>query len=488
MSSINVSSALYLKQTSGTHYYSSDNINWTPISAYPLTINNTVSPTQVSVIFTTNMTFTSGTQYFIINSNDILVDGEGYTMTISSVTGYQGLISIASGKKNITTQNFKISSSSSSLASYAGWLYGDSCASSASSGTYTVSNCSSNGPIPTDGGGIIGRNFLLSASGCTLTVTKCFSVGAIATSNAGGICGYYFLNGSSSCTVTIQNCYSLGSIAGAAGGIIGGSCCVSTPGSSSVTVQNCYSLGNIGSGAGGIVGPSAIYTTVSNCYSTGTGTTNTGAIFGSSTGATCVASRCYASGASASSIMGSSSSGTVSNCYSEAANSSSGWSDTHALSVLQSYGTIWLSVSANTQWFLLAFNAAVYASLNQSAVPSSNGTVTSYAGLFSSPYTYTIVAPPSNFSINSSTGVITGTSQTPPQTYQVYVYASYTGANYDYNISLLTFNIISTVLSQPFGFSGTRVINTIYDAKRRTRAGGAVAPKKKGAYTGQSIF
>ncbi len=184
-----------------------------------------------------NLTFYSS-QYFIIASNGINIQGDNYTITINNISGYPGLIQCNTAYTNININNLGVLSVGSSLSPFAGWIF------QAIIGIFSVTcyNCYSTGEISNNSGGIFG----IGSSG---TATNCYSTGEIS-NGSGGIFGY---GGSGTAT----NCYSTGAI-GNSGGIFG-------TGSSGIAT-NCYSTGAI-IGGGGIFGPGL--GTAINCYCIG---------------------------------------------------------------------------------------------------------------------------------------------------------------------------------------------------------------------------
>lgn len=176
-------------------------------------------------------------------------DGQGYTVTISNVTGTSGLFANTSGDE---VKNLHIASSNSTLANNAGWFTAQDTGSS-------FTNVSSDGYITPGSGGIIGI-------ANSTSIDKAFSTGVIAASGGGIV-------GSNSQNVTISNSYSTGYVADNAGGIVGQN-------SSLAVVISAYSLGNIGTNAGGIIGADALGPTISNVYAVGAIGSNGGGIVG----------------------------------------------------------------------------------------------------------------------------------------------------------------------------------------------------------------
>ena len=289
---------------------SSVTLNSSNIGTYtfPITINGGTSGTPTVITLSSNLTLTTVNSYFIIGSQYITFNGAGYTITISSVTNYTGLIQNGTGTNafdNVAINNLTISSSSSTITSNSGWIckrfFGTN---STVTTNVTMSNCSSNGPILTNGGCIGGSNV-------TIKMTSCFGSGTISSANGGGgLIGQIATN----CTAT--NCYYTADIGSGCGGIFGKT-------ASNCTATNCYATGQIlNNSGGGIFGTSSSNCTATKCYYLGTSIgQQAGGIFGGG-GNTCVANYCFSKapiGNSAGGIFGdnTSTSCTANNCYSE---------------------------------------------------------------------------------------------------------------------------------------------------------------------------
>ncbi len=241
---------LYIKSINSEIFCSTNNSTWNTINnkmPFILAKSSPSSTNKLNVIFTTDITITNSSQYFIIGSDYIEIDGNNKKIILSNVNNYEGLINNGSvstnGYSNIIVKNINVPAGSSLLKTNGGWI----CQKywSKNSSGCEVFNCFSLGTISSNSGGISGSN----SSG---SFTKCYSTGIIGL-YGGGICGK-----ESSATVT--NCYSFGTIKSNSGGIFGNS--------SSGTAINCYSLGNysLSSNAGGIFSSTTTGTTT-NCYS-----------------------------------------------------------------------------------------------------------------------------------------------------------------------------------------------------------------------------
>jgi hypothetical protein len=219
---IDASGTLLLQQLAGSDVqYSTDNgTSWTN-AAWPVTLNNTDTANTLEVTFTTDLSFNTLNQYFILDSSNITIDGSSNVVNIN-VDLYQGLVqngtSDTSGNSNITIRNLGVES------------------------TYTLQNNS----------GWIGQQYF--GNGATdILVTNCYSTGNIY-NKTGGILGTRSL-----CYVT--NCYSTGNI-NVGGGIFGENSLAGA------IATNCYSTGSNTEG-GGIFDSTLIQVQATNCYSTG---------------------------------------------------------------------------------------------------------------------------------------------------------------------------------------------------------------------------
>jgi hypothetical protein len=291
---------VYFRQNNSDVQYSTNQTTWNTVSTFPITITNInpVSGNMLMVLFTTELTLSTVSHYFICGSAYITFDGQNNTCLINNVANYPGLIQNGSeasnGKNYITVQNINSDTlGSSTLANDGGWI---GCSFfGISANNVLITNCTSTGDISGSAGGICGSYAGYSGS---VTVSDCTSSGAISGSQAGGICGY---GTGSSGSVTVSNCTSSGAISGSrAGGICG----VDAGVYGSVSVINCTSSGAIsGSGAGGICADRAGRlgsATISNCYSSGTiSGFNVGGICGFFAGYDGSANmyNCYSSGA-----------------------------------------------------------------------------------------------------------------------------------------------------------------------------------------------
>jgi len=218
------------------------------ITSFPVTLINSTpmdSALVVHLIFTHTI---DASIYFIIGSNNILIDGDNIPKVINAFS-YSGLICNGTSEdipyNLIIVRNITVSGNGT-LATGAGWICGRYF------GNCQMINCSSYLPI-NYGGGLFGSN-------CdTCTATNCFTTGEIY--SGGGIFG----NTCDNCTAT--SCHTTGNI-DYGGGIFG----QYTFGCSAIL---CYTTGIITSYAGGIFGTtcnqgkSNLTCTANKCYSTG---------------------------------------------------------------------------------------------------------------------------------------------------------------------------------------------------------------------------
>lgn len=473
---------LYLQQTGSDYFYRINNGD--PVQTYfPLLISNTndtPASNLLKVIFTTDLTFTGNFGYIEMRTNGIQIgdtavqnDGTKATITIDGVTDYNGFI-INDGRNDTYVYNLHIAAvNGSTLAAGEGWIgrqgYGKD-------GTNNfIIGCSSDGDISFSGGGIVGIDAArqLAGGNPTLTIVGCSSSGSIG-QFAGGIVGSSAASGSGA-TVTIEKCSSSGTtietngggIVGAQAGVGGGSC----------FVGKCYSTGTIGVQAGGIcgyqAGMSGGFVYVNDSYSRGNIQATGGGIYGA--GAAVIsgaanATNCYSSGSlttSGTGIFGSGSEGSPpSACY--VANGS--WSTSAANAAM---GTSdFITVVANQPFELRDIGPSPYSlttvvgedmsfTFSASVAAGSSSTAAVLAGISS----FSIVEidgesplETPSITINSTTGVISTTSETFVGTFQIVVRA----VTNPYSITRFTLTVTeappptpptpSTQLPVPIGF------------------------------------
>jgi hypothetical protein len=360
---------VYFRQNNSNIEYSVIPSTWNT-ALFTITITNTTTPVAgniLTVLFTTDLTLSTASHYFICGSPYITFDGQNNTCIIN-VANYPGLIQNGSGavigKNYITVQNIN-TVGTSTLATGGGWI-GCSYFGRSANNVF-ITNCTSSGAISGNAGGICGAYAGTSGS---VTVSNCTSSGAISV-NAGGICGFYA--GSNRGSVTVSNCTSSGVISG---NNAGGICGLFAGDNGSVSVSNCTSSGAIsGSSAGGICGAYAGSfrgsATISNCYSSGIiSGQNAGGICGRYAGGfnngSASVSNCYSSGAisgvSAGGIYGANKSNTATESNTYVANGN--WSSNVANNQLtgnpsvSNPGLIWAYYIVNTPYILTVFYVA----------------------------------------------------------------------------------------------------------------------------------
>jgi len=480
---------VYIRQNASVVEFSTNASTWSTIN-FPMTVRNT-SPGSgiVQVLFTTDITMTSALGYFICGTNSIQfgsrtlkTDGTRPLITINySGNNYPGLIQNGitgvNGYNNIYVINLRVAASGTTFLGSGGWVVQDffgrggsnnrilNCSSDGpianscggiggsyvgnSSGDVTISGCTTSGSIGNNGGGIVGT-YGGSASGA-LTITNCSSSGTIG-SSAGGLCGLYVGYGG---TVTITNCFSTGSIGG--GGLVGS---YSAQGGT-INVSKSYSTGNIAANCAGIIADNAgtgLGTVIiSGCYSTGSIGLSGAGILGGNNGPSVFLTTCYTTGALAGSNggirFGTSIDGTTN--YSEGNNGSSGWKDSNALPVLGTTG--WISIAPNTPYELSVFRYTPYTTTNiqsnyleqtSTSETVQQGNTTTTVGLASG---FSLVGASPGITINSTTGLITTTTNLTPGTYTLRVR---TTAEYSMSTFVLT---VTAIPPPPSTASGGRV-------------------------------
>jgi hypothetical protein len=364
---ITANSSIEFFDVSGNFSYKVDNgaTNSLDMSIdFPITLQCDSSNNLINVTISSNITFTTNSQYFICGNDNIVIDGLNNTINTNGIENYPGIIAngigsidvnwnltVTNAYENITIQNI-IHNDISNLSSLnyiddyasAGWIcqyyFGYLKIDDSNNALCEIKNCSSNGnlniTINDSGGCIVGDYSTINAYNCNSTglivdfgggivgccaqycnISNCHSTGNIG-DNGGGIVGLGAIN------CNISNCYSTGNIGDKGGGIIGVY-------NFNNIVSKCYSTGNIGVGGGGIIGETTYGGIVTNCYSIGTINPRAGGIFGSYTNAAnsyynTNATNCYSFGsigASGGGIYGSysnysatSSTCTATNCYS----------------------------------------------------------------------------------------------------------------------------------------------------------------------------
>ena len=305
----NYSTTLATSIISASTTLTNADLNNPAIYTWPITINGGTSESPIIVTFGDDITLNSSSQYFIIGSEYITIDGDNFTVIIDGVTDYPGLVQNGlentNGFSNITIENINISTLNNSIIAFrSGWL----CHSFFGSNSFFISinNCHSDAQIgPNEQCGFIcGRGFGQgdnnpNSSNCKITncsttcntsskfsgiivgirtgqnggfvnITNCYSTGEINSEIASGICGQQAAQNNG--TVNITNCCSTGKISGVqASGICG---IFAGLDNGTVNITNCYSTGEINSEiASGICGQQAAQNNgtvnITNCYSSG---------------------------------------------------------------------------------------------------------------------------------------------------------------------------------------------------------------------------
>jgi hypothetical protein len=341
---INYTSTLATNTISSSITVTNTDLNNSSMYTWPITINEGTSISPIVVTFGDDITLNSSSQYFIIGSEYITLDGGNNTVTISGVTNYPGLVQNgtggANGKSNITIQNINMGTlNGSTIAFGKGWVcqnyFGKTssnilitnCHSDAligpnnacgficgiafgqgngttSSSNCEITNCSTSGKILSNFGGCI-CGALTGQLGGIVNIINCYSTGNIIGNQSGGICGAQA--GQDFGTVNITNCYSSGIIDSSGNSFCGGIISMRAGYiNGNVNITNCYSTGAIsGIGSGGITSSFVAQTNgnvnIINCYSSGEissiyGGGITGYWFGYNTNNLCKISGCYSTG------------------------------------------------------------------------------------------------------------------------------------------------------------------------------------------------
>jgi hypothetical protein len=334
-------------------------------------------------------------------------------------------------------------SSSGYIHDFAGGIIGSH--SPSTTGLLRCESCWTTGEIGHFGGGITGR-----ATGGA-TIAYCYSTGAI-TENAGGISGHETGGTGGGNDYTVSDCYSTGAISDYAGGILGSQLGI-------VTVSNCYTTGTISGTGGGIIGriPGSNSTNkvIANCYTTGANVHTHGYIVADyaniSTNLTVGSGILY-----------------LSNNYSEAANSSSGWSNAHANTVLVGapassnapVGAKWVYAGMNMPYELYFMGYTPYTRTMVIGSPTSPTTLRSFvstvsagtttAGAIISGRSYTILqitggsaGSYGTITMNNTTGAITTTRATTLGTYTLTV-----RNNGSYHITTFTLTVTEALAAE----------------------------------------
>ena len=247
------------------------------VYTWPVTvIGGTNLSTIVTITFGSGIVFNLVGQYFICNGSYIIFDGCNNNITISGVTGWQGLIrngtSAAVGvASNVTIKNIHTSATSTTLSANSAYIVQAYFGNQITSGNFRITDCSNTGPINgSDGGGIVGGWCGNSIVDTSMTILNCTNSGTI--SNGSGVIANDFGNSALSSTLTVSNCLNSANMAsGNCAGIFGTYCCsliVSSICNISGCINNCsLTGGNLVAGIGRFVGQSMVSSTINilNC-------------------------------------------------------------------------------------------------------------------------------------------------------------------------------------------------------------------------------
>jgi hypothetical protein len=544
-------STLYIRQTAvGQELeFSSDQISWYQVY-WPCYIQNTNTSLGVLTIefitdITIDATIGGNNGYFVAISENIQMgsrvlksDGTRPVITINTITNYIGLIqngtngngSVHNGHNNIFVMNLEIRAANGAhLKNGSGWFgqghfgkntttYSNIFINCHSTGVISnnsggivghycgplkISECSSTGSINNFGGGIVGSHSP-STTG-SLRCDSCWSTGIIG-HNAGGI------TGRSTSSAIIMNCYSTGAITENAGGISG-----HETGGSGYTVSDCYSTGAISNLAGGIIGSHSGAVTVSNCYSLGAVFTTGGGIMGRVSGSNSTnksITNCYATGTTQhahgyivsdytnvnTNLTVHTGTITLANNYSEAANSSSGWNNVRANTVLTGtpvsaslpVGGKWVYAGNNTPYELYMMGHTPYTRTVVSGAATSPAIVrsftseaaveagTSISAAIISGRSYSIVQITKNgvgvgsyptITMNATTGAVATARETAIGTYTITL-----RNNGSYHITVFIFTVTEAAPRpyNPYRFFGLFTNNAQVFYKSHSLASGGV--------------
>lgn len=453
---------VYISQVGAFVYYRVNDGSLFVIDSFPVAISNinASDPTEyiLPVRFTTDLTITNANQYFILSTDGIEVgsktvnpNGTKYTITIDGVADYPGFLNNENNSYTYVYNLHVRAINGSTLYSVAGtaagwvgrWSYGTG------GGVNYITACSSDGSIPENCGGIVGSD---AGVGGQLYIIGCTSSGSIGI-NGGGIAGRKA--GSNSGNITIRRCSSTGTIGNDAGGIVG----ISSGEDGSCGVFRSFSTGTIGVYGGGIYGSSAGangFAQAVACYSRGTIGQDGGGIYGGdAAGGTgeVEAEDCYSSGTfvtSGTGIFGTTTGTTLTiSCY--AANGT--WVDANAgFEEISDY----ISVGVNQPYALRNFGSTPYSletvvgpnNLNteySQTIPAGTSTI---AGVLSGVGPYSIIASdgPATITINSTTGVVSATRDTPLAAYSLVIRA---GSAIQYTMTSFYITVEEALPEQP---------------------------------------
>ena len=421
--------------------YSIDQSNWYEMYWASYIQNTNTAAGVLTIEFITDITIDAviggNNGYFICNTDNIQIgsrllksDGTRPIITINGITNYPGFVQNGTGNgggtngyNNIYVMNLEIRAAGiTDLVNGGGWLGQGHFGNNTTAASNVFMNCHSTGLITNNSGGIIGHYCgPVKCVGCSssgqihefgggivgsyspstaglLRCESCWTTGAIGHA-AGGI------TGRSTGAAIIMNCYSSGIIAENAGGISGHeSGTANGGGGNTYTVSECYSTGTINDLGGGIIGSDSGAVTVNNCYSIGSILATGGGILGRVPGSNSTnksITNCYTTGTTAhahsyivagytnvnTNLTVHTGTITLANNYSEAANASSGWSNTRANTVLTGVpassnapvGAKWVYAGMNTPYELYMMGHTPYTRTVVSGAPTSPAIVRLFA-------------------------------------------------------------------------------------------------------------
>jgi hypothetical protein len=540
---------VYIRQTAVGQIieYSIDQITWYELYWFSYIYNSDTSLGVLTIEFVTDITIDAtiggNNGYFVCNTDNIQVgsrvlkpDGTRTVITIDGITNYAGFIQNGTGNdggtngyNNIYVMNLEIRATGGAhLVNGGGWVGHGHFGNNTTASSNIIMNCHSNGPISNNSGGIIGHY-------CgPVKCVACSSVGAI-DQHAGGIVGSH--SPASAGAVRCESCWTTGAIGHFAGGITGESCgtavvinCYSTGvitnnaggisghltggnGGGAYAVSECYSTGTINDLAGGIIGSDSGVVTIANCYSLGQIMATGGGILGRVPGSNSTnksITNCYTTGTTEhahsyivanytnvnTNLTVHNGTITLANNYSEAANASSGWSNTRANNVLTGapasssapVGAKWVYAGNNTPYELYIMGltpytrtvitgAATSPTIARSfAISASAGTSTAPALISSRSYSILQITGGSGgggaIAMNATTGAITTTRSTAVGTYTITLRNS---GSYHITVYELT---ITEAVTEPYNpcicFSGLFTNNAQVFYKTHSLASGGV--------------
>lgn len=282
---ISASGTIQIKQSGANIQYSVDaGSNWANVVWPTSIINASADPSnnRLTVLFTTDLTISSTSNYFITGSQGITYDGNNKTVMVA-VDNFVGLIQNGSNLgaiiaySNTTVQNIitKNNGSIYTLSRIAASAYICQYYFGYNVTNTLINNCTNYGFITAGGSGICSGLF-----GLASVISNCTNHGFIDCANDYGSIG---IGGFFSSGGLITNCTNYGQICGGTRSITWGNgfgICYANSYPGTCTITNCTNYGNIyGANCVGI-GAYSYGATITNCA-------NYGDIYGSSSGGIC---------------------------------------------------------------------------------------------------------------------------------------------------------------------------------------------------------